>query len=74
MSFSPLHKESGGDDAQRSSEAIRLLGMIDDEALAPNEGRFISDCRERLEKYGAPKFWISAKQLFWLRDIKDGQL
>jgi hypothetical protein len=75
VSANPLYKESGGDDASRSSEAIKLLEMIDDNALvSPSDSKFVSDCRERLEQYGQAKFWISAKQLFWLRDIKDRQL
>jgi phage shock protein A len=68
----PLFQESGGSPESRTNEAEKLLEMLEgrDEAMAPNEQKFVTDLRERFEKYGA-KTMVSPKQVFWLRDIKD---
>ncbi len=77
MSYSAFREgqETGGDPAERPDEVRRLLGMIGDrtDEMAPNEQRFVADCKDRLKRYG-PKMQVSAKQLFWLRDLKENLL
>jgi hypothetical protein len=65
MSYHPLTSETGSDADNRRSEANRILEMLKgrDEELAPNEQKFFENLRK-----GYP---VTAKQLFWLRDIKD---
>lgn len=63
---------TGGDAKRRLEEARELLEGIDDSDLRPEEEDFVSDMRERLEKYGDHTM-VSPKQIFWLRDIVDRQ-
>ena len=70
-----IGQETGGDAVARAKEAKELVDMIlpHSEELSPKEQRFIEQTAERLDQYGE-KTIISGKQLFWLRDIKDGVL
>lgn len=71
MSITP-DKASGADNTARASEAERILGMLDgcEDGLKEREREFVIQMRERIEQYGKNTF-VSSKQLFWLRDIKD---
>lgn len=70
-----LNQESGGDADSRAAEANRILfemgvaeacGSFEDD----KSNEFVQGMIDRFEKYG-PKTQVSAKQLFWLRDLKD---
>lgn len=52
------------------SEAGRLLGMIDDTNLSKKDYLFFISMRAKVENLD----FISQKQIFYLRDIKDKQL
>jgi hypothetical protein len=63
-----LGQETGGTHDERVTEAHQLLKMIADhfEELSPKEQKFIEDMQDCTS--------CSGRQLFWLRDIKDGLL
>jgi hypothetical protein len=65
-----LRNESGGDNDSRVSEARELMKIIEDEAekLSGRETQFVESIADQLT-FATPS--ISAKQIFWLRDIKD---
>jgi hypothetical protein len=73
MSYHPLANDTGGTADDRRNEADRILEIIAHECLktmTPAEYKFLGDMEELKEKRRP----ISAKQLFWLRDIKDKYL
>jgi hypothetical protein len=53
---------------ERVAEKDRIITMLADmqDELTPKEREFIT----KMESYS----WVSVKQLFWLRDIKDKYL
>ena len=67
-----LNQESGGDNNSRAIEALRIVKMLEDhsEELDSRESDFYTNIADRLEQYG-DKTFVSPKQLFWLRDLKD---
>lgn len=69
MAYHPLSKDTGGD---ARAEARRIMKVLDDmvRQYTPNEESFLKGIRLQLDGT-AP---ITAKQLFWLRDIKDKHL
>ncbi len=73
QAMSGLGQETGGTPDERLAEAKRLLEIIGDhlEQLSPKEQGFVEDMQGRIEEYGNSAI-VSGKQLFWLRDIKDG--
>lgn len=70
-----LHQESGGTAEDRANEAHRIVFEmgLKDIALEPREQDFVGKIAERLEQYGSEAF-VSPKQLFWLRDLKEKYL
>ena len=67
---------SGGNNDSRSAEAHHILfemGLKDASFEQSKEEDFVSDLIERFEQYGGKTF-ISSKQLFWLRDLKEKYL
>jgi len=66
--MSGLFQDSGSTPDSRRAEADKLLAIIEDfsEQLTPKEASFV-------EQVWSADF-ISPKQLFWLRDIKDKYL
>jgi hypothetical protein len=63
-----LGQETGGDNNSRVNEARAIVGMLEDrmEQLNPTEASFV----ERM----AEADFVSRKQIFWLRDIKEKYL
>jgi len=71
-----MHDESGGTEDQRREEARKLIDIIKSNApdrFANKDIEFVHSMERRLEMYGDRTF-ISPKQLFYLRDIKDRSL
>jgi hypothetical protein len=68
--MSPLTQESGGTNEERIAEKDKIVDMIDRqvdwESMTDNEQRFIEKITDAQ--------YVSPKQLFWLRDIKDKYL
>ena len=57
---------------RRVQEVKALLEMLEPnmEIFTSKEQGFMSDMYDRLEQYG-DKTFVSERQLFWLRDLKD---
>jgi hypothetical protein len=69
-----LGQQSGGSAEDITNEAERLLKMLENhEPEDSRSAQFLQQMRERFEQYGS-RTQVSAKQLFWLRDIKDKSL
>jgi hypothetical protein len=71
--MSRLFQESGGDNSDRLEEAKKLLamGLTENlEQMSEKERKFVEDTITRIDDYGIEAL-VSAKQLFWLRDLKD---
>ena len=68
MAYHPLANDTGGTAEDRRAEADRILKILTDpcDLYTEVEAKFIDDMER-----GGP---VSAKQLFWLRDIKDKYL
>jgi hypothetical protein len=67
MSYHPLANETGGSADDRRAEADRILIMLEHgPEMTQKEQKFT----ERMALGG----FVSPKQLFWLRDIKDKYL
>ena len=67
---------SGGDNDDRNNEAAHILfdmGLQNAAFEQSAEENFVADLVERFEKYEGRTF-VSSKQLFWLRDLKDKYL
>jgi hypothetical protein len=67
MSYHPLSNDTGGDADSRRAEANRILEILDREPqdhFTQRQQEFIEQMSDRLRP-------VSAKQLFWLRDLKD---
>lgn len=67
---------SGGDNDARNAEAHRILfdmGLKDAAFEQSKEEDFVAEMVERFEEYKGRTF-VSSKQLFWLRDLKDKYL
>jgi hypothetical protein len=63
--------ESGSDNKARVDEARRLLSMIDTDAMEKGKDTdFVEGMRDKFDKYGDDVV-VSARQIFWLRDIRD---
>lgn len=74
--MSGLWQETGHASKQeRANEACTLTGMLaeSEESMEPHEATFFRQMYERCDKWGSETF-VSAKQLFWLRDLKDKYL
>jgi len=66
-----LWQDTGQTPARRSQEAAWLVDRLQSvQDLNDWERTFVNDMAERLEQYGEATF-VSAKQLFKLRDIAD---
>lgn len=66
-----LGQETGQTLEEMRKEAKKLIDIIselDFDSLSDKELHFFEDMRNKLI---FPKFSISGKQIFWLRDIKD---
>lgn len=70
MSYHPLTNETGGNSLERRVEADRILKMLNESgivgSMTPKEESFIGQIEDG--------DFVSPKQLFWLRDIKDKYL
>ena len=71
-----LGQQSGGDNEARVAEAKRIvvdMGLVSrTDEMSPKEQQFVEQMFEAVESVaydGTP--FISGKQLFWLRDLKD---
>ena len=73
--MSKLYQESGSTPERRAQEADELTNMLADAEvwMTRTEAIFFRDMYERLEKYGDRTF-VSPKQLFWLRELKEKYL
>lgn len=77
MGYHPLAEQTGGDDERRNQEAHRIifeLGLyrrVGD--MREKERQFVIQSKDRLQEYGT-RATFSAKQIFWLRDIKETYL
>jgi len=69
-----LFKDSGGSEADRMSEARRILydmGLLQHmEMMQPHERTFVENQKLKFESYHE-RTLVSVKSLFWLRDLKD---
>ena len=70
-----LGQQSGGDNAERVAEAKRIfdMGLLSrTDEMSHKEAEFVEKMYSDLDvaSYGGTPF-ISAKKLFWLRDLKD---
>jgi len=67
-----IGQQTGGDGNSRVNEARELIRIIEPsiEQLSPKERSFVENMTDDLEHDRVP----SGRQLFWLRDIKDGIL
>jgi hypothetical protein len=65
-----LRNESGEDNDSRVAEARDIMRIVEDETekLSGRETQFVESIADQLT-FAVPS--ISAKQIFWLRDIKD---
>jgi len=70
-----LGQQTGGTPESDTREAVRILSMIAgvsigtiEEELGADPGRFIRDMRAAM---AFPKFEVTGKQLFYLRDLRD---
>ena len=70
MAYHPLANESGGDENSRINEAREIVKMLEVcyEEMKANEQNFVNQMAD------TDCAWVSVKQLFWLRDIKDKYL
>ena len=68
----PLQGETGQSKEEDVREAQQLLDLVTDEveAMSSKERGFIEDMSDRFDQYGEQTF-ISPRQLFWLRAIRD---
>jgi len=66
MAYHPLATESGGTADDRRAEATRILKILAD--VSPDE--FTGKETEFLDEMEDNNRPVSAKQLYWLRDIK----
>lgn len=68
MSYHDL-SDSGMTPEERRAEATRIVNMISDrsEEMKSHERQFV-------EKMADDSEWVSTKQLFWLRDLKEKYL
>lgn len=76
MSYHKLSNESGGTNEDRANEADRICQMLDDSVrgrMTSKEQGFVRETEERIAVYGSGAF-VSTKQLFWLRDLKEKYL
>ena len=68
MTYHPLTQETGADPEQRRQEASDLVDKITSDAgygdLSDKEKGFVEQMEDESQ-------FVSAKQLFWLRDIWD---
>jgi hypothetical protein len=71
--YHPLTNETGGDEFARNREAHSIVIDMElearTEAMTQKERDFVEQSKDRLERYGV-KAAFSAKQIFWLRDLK----
>jgi hypothetical protein len=65
-----FRQDSGGSGISRRDECRRIIVIVRDhfDAMSSTDSKFVQDMTERLDY---DTFEPSAKQLFWLRDIKD---
>lgn len=70
MAYNPLSNDTGGTADDRRSEADRILELLAAyvplEDMTDKEQEFVDNMQDDRP--------VSAKQLFWLRDIKDKYL
>ncbi|KKM79580.1 hypothetical protein LCGC14_1348470 [marine sediment metagenome] len=68
----PLGNETGQSKEEDVREAQQLLDLVTDDAegMTPKEQEFVYDMQERFDQYQEQTF-ISPRQLFWLRSIRD---
>lgn len=69
-----LNQDSGGTGADRIAEARRIvvdMGLSDrSEDMSDRERQFVEQMFDKLDVVDHTTF-VSPKQLFWLRDLKD---
>jgi hypothetical protein len=72
MSYHPLANETGGTAEDRRNEADRIIGILADHIVA---WKLLNEVEYQFVQNISPHHrLVSAKQLFWLRDIKDKYL
>lgn len=67
---------SGGDNDARNAEASRILfdmGLKDAAFEQGNEADFVAGLVDKFQQFEG-RTYVSSKQLFWLRDLKDKYL
>jgi hypothetical protein len=77
-----LFQESGQSPARRNEEALQLVrllysgfdGHCDDDFIPRDERQFLSSMFRMYEKYNNKAVFVTAKQLFWLRDLEEKYL
>ena len=75
----PLTFDSGQTPERRNEEALRIIKMFKDAnsydgIMEDNERRFITTMLMMYDRYSGEKVFVTPKQLFWLRDLKDRYL
>ena len=68
----PLGNETGQSKEEDVREAQQLLDLVtdDSEGMTTKEQEFVYDMQKRFDQYQERTF-ISPRQLFWLRAIRD---
>ena len=77
-----LFQESGQSPTRRNEEALQLVkllyggfdGHCDDDFIPRNERQFLQSMFRMYEKHDKKAIFVTAKQLFWLRDLKEKYL
>ena len=77
-----LFQESGQSPERRNEEALQLVkllyggfdGHADDDFLPREERKFLTDMFRMYEKHNGKAVFVTTKQLFWLRDLKEKYL
>jgi hypothetical protein len=71
-----LSQQTGAGSQSQVAEATKLMGMINPvrkgnpEAIRGEDRAFLADMQDKMNNYGSGLF-VSGKQLFRLREIKD---
>jgi len=80
LTIMPLFQESGQTIERRNEEALQLVkllyggfdGHCDDDFIPRNERQFLQSMFRMYEK--KKQVFVTAKQLFWLRDLEEKYL
>ena len=74
----PLTFDTGQTPERRNEEALKIIQMLKyntyDGIPEDNERKFINQMISMYDRYNGQKVFVTSKQLFWLRDLKEKYL